>query len=202
MASPRASHAGLLRRRNIMRHERWCDALFLHYTVDAAVLQAKIPAGLTVDNYLGSAVVSIVALSECGCEPICPVAFMTWMLRPLRGSHDIVTVRTYVRPTSGDGPPGIYYFSLDCSSWLPSAGARLFFNLPYKLARVARSRTVTPPTVEGGSDGTTYFEVKSRRCLRTLLLREVATFFHAQWQPVTRPAAAEGGSLDEFVVER
>jgi len=129
---------GLLRRRNVMHHDRWCDALFLHYSVDAAALQAKLPAGLTVDNYRGAALVSVVALSECGYAPVCPVALMAWLLQPLRGSHHVVSVRTYVRPTNGNGPPGMYYFTTECSSWLPSAGARLFFNLPYKFACVAR----------------------------------------------------------------
>lgn len=195
---------GLLRRRNMLRHDRWTDALFLHYTVDVAELQAKLPAGLTVDNYRGTGLLSVVALTECGIEPVCPLALLAWLLQSLHGSHHSVSVRTYVRPTSGDGPPGMYFFSLDCSAWLPSVLARLFLNLPYHLARMKR-KCVTEPAASSadfGSEGAPQFEIESRRCQRTLLRQEPMMYFRAKWEPASRAEPAEPGSLDEFVVER
>lgn len=193
---------GLLRRRNILRHERWNDALFLHYTVDADELQAKLPAGLTVDNYRGTTLISIVALSECGIEPVCPMAMLAWLLQPLRGSHHSVSVRTYVRPTNGNGPPGLYFFSLDCTSWLPSVFARVFLNLPYRLAQMDRKCIVGHSFANDDSDSIPRFEIDSRRCKRTLLRCEPQAYFHAKWEPASRAQPAEPGSLDEFVVER
>lgn len=168
-------------------------------------LQAKLPAGLTVDNYRGTALLSVVALSENGIEPVCPLAILAWLLQPLRGSHHSVSVRTYVRPTSGDGPPGLYFFSLDCSAWLPSVLARLFLNLPYRLARMKRSCVMDSTTSSAsnfGVDGAPQFEMESDRCKRTLLRHEPRMYFRAVWEPASRAGPAEPGSLDEFVVER
>lgn len=120
-----------------MRHERWAGALFVHYAVDADALQAKLPAGLRVDTHGGVAYVGVVCLTETGVVPL-PPRVPLWLMRWLGLSHHAVNVRTYVRPSSGDGPPGIYFFTLDCSALLPTIGARLLFNLPYRYARMRR----------------------------------------------------------------
>jgi hypothetical protein len=179
----------------MLRHESWNDVLFLHYTVDVAELQAKLPPGLTVDNYRGTALLTVMALTECGIEPVCPLALLAWLLQPLRGSHHSVSVRTYVRPTSGDGPPGLYFFSIDCSAWLPSVVARLFWNLPYRLARMKRK--CVPDTAacaaDFGSEGAPQFEIESCRSQRTLLSQEPMMYFRAKWEPASRPEPAEPG---------
>ena len=168
--------------RRFMHHQRWQDALFMHYPVDVEQLQRLLPSGLVVDTHEGTvrhrlaaaaiaslpppprslpspsslrrrqlssftvpqAYVGVVALSELGIAPAGVLA--PRLLRPLlsllRVSHHAVNVRTYVRPAAG-GPPGVYFFSLDCSHVLASFGARLLFNLPYRLARIHRSKEVT-----------------------------------------------------------
>ena len=45
-----------------------------------------------------------------------------------------------VRPVGG-GPPGIYFFTLDCSRVLPALGASMLFHLPYRLARISKRQT-------------------------------------------------------------
>src|SRR5204862_491999 len=47
-----------------------------------------------------------------------------------------INLRTYVR--SARGEPGIYFFSLDASSWLAVAGARVAYGLPYFAAAMTR----------------------------------------------------------------
>ena len=65
MHSPTAIAAVAMR---FMRHESWDDALFVHYPVDAAALQRRLPPGLVVDTHDGVAYVGVVLLTE-SCEP-------------------------------------------------------------------------------------------------------------------------------------
>eukprot|EP00933_Yihiella_yeosuensis_P073386 TRINITY_DN82045_c0_g1_i1.p1 TRINITY_DN82045_c0_g1~~TRINITY_DN82045_c0_g1_i1.p1 ORF type:complete len:275 (-),score=38.14 TRINITY_DN82045_c0_g1_i1:332-1156(-) len=119
-----------------MHHDRWDQALFMSYPVDAAALQAKLPVGLVPDIKDGHAWVSIVALSELGITPIAP--FLPQAVANMLGlSHLAVNVRTYVRPAGG-GTPGIFFFTLDCSGLLPTAGANALFKLPYCLSKMER----------------------------------------------------------------
>ncbi len=73
----------------------------------------------------------VVAISELGIAPAGALAPRP--LRPLlawlRVSHHAVNVRTYVRPEAG-GPPGVYFFSLDCSHLLASLGPLFLCSLP------------------------------------------------------------------------
>jgi uncharacterized protein YqjF (DUF2071 family) len=125
-----------------MHHERWQDALFLHYEADAIQLQNLLPPGLVVDTFEDKAYVGVVALSEIGITPA--IWFLPcWLKRLLSLSHHAVNVRTYVRPEYANGvsdeeAAGIYFFTLDCSHVLPAIGARLLFNLPYRLANMMR----------------------------------------------------------------
>ena len=169
-----------------MHHQRWSDALFLHYEVDEDELQRLLPPGLLVDLHEGKAYVGVIALSEEGIGPAGVLAppLLRPLLRLLQVSHHAVNVRTYVRPEGG-GPGGIYFFSLDCSHALPSIGARVLFNLPYCLARMRRSYV-----------GSTFRLTSSR-------LGSLAEF-DVEWtgsgEAPHQPAPA--GSLGAFVAER
>jgi hypothetical protein len=114
-----------------MHHARWDSALFVHYEVDAAALQLLLPPGLEVDLFDGRAYVGLVALSEQGITPAIPF-LPRFLQRLLALSHHAVNARTYVRPSRGHGPPGIFFFTLECSGFLPAFGASLLFNLPYR----------------------------------------------------------------------
>ena len=134
-ASPTAIAVVAMR---FMRHESWDDALFVHYPVDAAALQRRLPPGLVVDTHDGVAYVGVVLLTESGIVPF-PPRTPLWLVRWLSVSHHAVNVRTYVRPESG-GPAGIYFFTLDCSALLPTIGAFALFNLPYRYSRMEREQ--------------------------------------------------------------
>ena len=127
--------SAIARMARFMRHEAWDDALFVHYPVDADALQKLLPPGLLVDAFEGVAYIGIVCLSERGIVPW-PAGIPLWLVRCLGLSHHAVNVRTYVR--TAHGPPGIFFFTLECSAALPAVGARLLFNLPYCLARMRR----------------------------------------------------------------
>ncbi len=135
-ASPTAIAVVAMR---FMRHESWDDALFVHYPVDAAALQRRLPPGLVVDTHDGVAYVGVVLLTESGIVPF-PPRTPLWLVRWLSVSHHAVNVRTYVRPESGSGPAGIYFFTLDCSALLPTIGAFALFNLPYRYSRMEREQ--------------------------------------------------------------
>ena len=124
---------------------RWRDTLFLHYEVDPDALQECLPPGLTVDT-TGSpekAYIGIVLLTEDGIRP------GDGALPSFLGlSHEAMNVRTYVRDKR-KSEPGIYFFSLDCTSTLATLGAKAIFGLPYTLAVMDRSSELV--TEGGGS---------------------------------------------------
>ena len=113
-----------------MRHERWHEALFLHWSLPASAVQRLLPAGLTVDTQDGEAWLGLVLLTEQG---VGPGLGRRWLPAV---SHHGANVRTYVRDSSGERP-GIFFFSLECSSLLACLGARLFA-IPYWPAVMAR----------------------------------------------------------------
>jgi uncharacterized protein YqjF (DUF2071 family) len=91
--------------------------------------------------------------------------------------------RTDVQPVGG-GPPGIYFFTLDCSRLLPALGASMLFHLPYRLARIAKSRTQRGKSI-----------VSARRCSTAGLEVE----WEASGAPETEGEVAQEAA---FFVER
>jgi uncharacterized protein YqjF (DUF2071 family) len=165
-----------------MHHERWEDALFLHYEADPIALQALLPPDLAVDTHEGKAYVGVVALSELG---ITPTFLPQWLRRLLALSHHAVNVRTYTRSTDGEDKPGIYFFTLDCSHTLPALGARLLFRLPYRLA--AMTRRVL-------QNGKTFIFKSSRHITNAKL--------DVEWETKGEAVPAPPDSLAFFFVER
>ena len=106
----------------------WRCLLFLHWRMDAQMLQEKLPKGLHIDTFDGSAWLAI-------------VPFMMTKVRPkglpaIPGISDFLelNVRTYVY--DNEGVPGVWFFSLDCSSGLAVRIAQKKFKLPYMKARM------------------------------------------------------------------
>eukprot|EP01047_Picozoa_sp_COSAG01_P021487 COSAG01_NODE_1247_length_11073_cov_23.273465_17_plen_325_part_00 len=125
-----------------MRHDRWQDALFLHWPLPVALVQALLPRGLVVDDSLdGSAWLGLVLLTEEGVGPANGTA-RRWLPRV---DHHGANVRTYVRGSEGSG---VFFFSLECSSLLASMGARCC-GIPYWPATMQRRTSCTGSTCEG-----------------------------------------------------
>ena len=105
--------------------QTWKHVLFLHWKVDAALIQASVPFEL--DLFEGQAVVSIVPFRMEGIRfPYCPT---------LPGVSQLweLNLRTYVKV---GGVRGIYFITLDTDSKLGVFVAQKFFHLPYHLARI------------------------------------------------------------------
>lgn len=120
-----------------MKHESWENALFVHWRVDPSTVAALLPAGLEPDILDGTAWVGLVLLTERGVSAYHQV--LRRLVKPI--DHFGANVRTYVRR---NGVPGIYFWSLECSSLLASFGARLA-GIPYCTARMWRKVDVERP---------------------------------------------------------
>lgn len=108
----------------------WQDVSFAHWPVDPERIQRLLPSGVVVDEFAGSAWVSMVgfemrSLRVPGLPPI-----------PTTDRFPEFNVRTYVDGRYG---PGVWFFSLDTPHWLPSITARVAFALPYCVGRVDSS---------------------------------------------------------------
>lgn len=104
-------------------HQRWTDLLFLHWKWDAADLQSRLPAGLTLDLHEGTAWLGVVPFFMQRIRPrfLPPVPWLSWFLE--------LNVRTYVH--DAQGRPGVWFFSLDCNQPVAVQLARSLFRLPY-----------------------------------------------------------------------
>jgi hypothetical protein len=103
-------------------HQRWRNLLFLHWPMPLEALRPLVPRELEIDLFTGQAYVSLIPFLIDESRPVgVPRALATRLLE--------TNLRTYVR--AEDGEAGIYFFSLDASSLLAVAAARLLYGLPY-----------------------------------------------------------------------
>lgn len=102
--------------------QRWSDLVFLHWSYPPEEVQARLPAGLTVDTFDGRAWVGLIPfrMEDLGLPRLAPL--------PLVGSFPEVNVRTYVR---AGGRRGVWFFSLDVDRMVPALVARVGYHLPY-----------------------------------------------------------------------
>jgi len=152
----------------------WRDLLFAHWPVAQHLVRDRLPPGLDLDVWNGSAWIGVVPFRLVGLRP-------RW-LPGLPTATDFLelNVRTYVRV---NGSPGVYFFSLDASSALAVAGARTLFGLPYHRAEMRFAR-----------DGEWVTYASQRR--------DSAAVFEGRYRPTGFDAPAAAGSLEEFLVER
>jgi len=117
----------------VVMKQRWSHLLFLHWEIDAELLQSGLPDGLYVDTYDGKAYLGVVPFFMERIRPVyCPpVPGVSWFQE--------LNFRTYVYDE--EGRPGVWFYSLDCNQWLAVKIARKFFNLPYQHAVMSASRS-------------------------------------------------------------
>jgi uncharacterized protein YqjF (DUF2071 family) len=113
--------------RRVSGHQTWKDLLFAHWTFDPAVVRALVPPALDLDPWDGRAYVGLVPF-EMRDVRLAPI--------PERLGLDFLetNLRTYV---SFRGAPGVYFFSLEASSWLAVKAARWGWGLPYHHATMS-----------------------------------------------------------------
>jgi uncharacterized protein len=158
-----------------MMFQSWRTLLFAHWPVEPDALARLVPAPLEPDLRDGHAWV--------GVTPFFLTGLRLRMMPPLPGASRFpeVNLRTYVRY---GGRTGIFFFSLDAASGAAVAGARAFFRLPYRRARIKMTT---------GEDGWTTF--RSRR-------RDGRAELNARYRPAGPAAAPAPGTLEAFLTER
>ena len=159
-------------------HQEWRELLFLHWAVDPAVIQARLPGSLRVDCFEGKAWLGVVPFFMRGVRP-----------RFLPGVPGIsnfleLNLRTYVVDEAGR--PGVWFFSLDTSHRLPVWIARKFFHLPY--CHAVMRGTKAPGAIEYCSKRRTEDGLDGGQVYR--------------WSRAGPLRVAKPGSLEFFLVER
>lgn len=126
--------------------QRWRELLFLHWPVPVEALRPLIPARLSLDLWEGEAFVGVVPFLMREIAP-------SWWPKALGFDFLECNLRTYVH-LEGEGP-GVYFFSLEASSWLAVQAARVGWGLPYHHARMtsASADGVTEYRTVRRSDG-------------------------------------------------
>lgn len=114
----------------MVQHWRWLT--FLHWRYPAEVLQARLPAGLTVETYDGAAWLGLIPFQMTGVRPP-GLPPLPWLSRFAE-----TNLRTYVR--GPDGRAGIWFFSLDAARLLPVLTAQVSYGLPYRWSAMAVRR--------------------------------------------------------------
>jgi uncharacterized protein YqjF (DUF2071 family) len=149
----------------------WRDVLFVHYSIDPAVLRTQAPFAL--DLFEGRAWVSLVAFTQVGMRPAAGGAIGAAVMRPV-ATHAFLNLRTYVRV---GGRPAIQFLS----EWIPNRLAMLvgprLYGLPFRAGRLAYRNGRRDVTANGDA-------------------------FRLSESAGATGQEAEGGSLDEFLLER
>lgn len=161
--------------RAVMR-QAWQDLLFLHWPVDPNVVQATLPAGLTVDTYEGQAYIGLVPFTMRGVRPVWAPS-----VPGLSNFHEC-NVRTYVH--AGGQNPGVWFYSLDAANPIAVQLARRLFFLPYFYAAMSLTRrgsTVGYHTTRNGA---------------------ADAFCDVTYTPTGTPYPAQSDTLDFFLAER
>jgi uncharacterized protein YqjF (DUF2071 family) len=173
----RPAHAARVKPAGILEGEQtWRKLLFLHWPVSPGALRGVVPRELPLDVRDGSAWVSIIAFDIRSARP--PLA------PPWLGIDFLETnVRTYVRLPGGE--PAIWFFSLEASSALAVAAARVAYGLPYRFARMAR----------GSEEGVEVYRTVRRQ-------GPGAPGLEVRYRVASPRGTAGPGSLDEFLIER
>jgi uncharacterized protein len=155
--------------------QRWEDLLFAHWRVPADTLRSLVPRELEIDEFDGSAYVSMTPFHLTNLRPR--------FLPAIPGASGFLEMnfRTYVRV--GD-KPGIWFFSLDAANRLAVAAARLTYRLPYRNARMRMRR----------SDGWIHYESRREGAAPAEFVARYRGVGEA-WSPVA-------GTIEHFLTER
>jgi uncharacterized protein len=158
----------------------WHDLFFLHFEVDAEVLQREVPFPL--DLFEGRAFVSLVSFQLERLRLFAVPTLTEGVFGPFTRSH-FLNVRAYV---THDGEPGIYFMQEFLSNRLSIPFGRPLYGLPYHYAAARREID--------REDGRMDLELHAPD-KRALTLR-------ATYDAAERPEPCEAGSLAEFLLER
>lgn len=171
---------------NHVMYQTWRNLLFLHWEADPAMIQATLPAGLTVDTFEGKAYIGIVPFYMEAIRPrfLPAVPKISWFLE--------TNMRTYVYDENGK--PGVWFYSLDCDQPLAVWTARALFRLPYFHAKMSA------PARKGGQRAESSAGMIEYRTLRKGVSAETQSYF--AHKPIGDSFFAQPGTLEFFLAER
>ena len=104
----------------------WDDLAMVHWRAAEAAVQQRLPAGLAVEAFDGTAWLSAVPFR---------LTIRPFRRLPGLGPFSEVNLRTYVRGPLG---PGIWFFSLEAPGLPAVWGGRLLYGLPYRRAETSQ----------------------------------------------------------------
>jgi uncharacterized protein YqjF (DUF2071 family) len=113
----------------------WERALFIHYEVDAVLLQRELPFAL--DLWHGKAFVSLVAFTMRAMRPRFGGRAAAWLFTPI-STHEFLNARTYVKHGA---ERGIYFITEWLSNRLSVALGPPLYGLPYRYAKLDYQHT-------------------------------------------------------------
>jgi uncharacterized protein len=152
-------------------YQRWRDLLFVHWPVPIETLRPLVPPQLEIDSFAGQAYVSL-------------IPFVIVDSRPASAPQALASRFLEVNLRYQGSEPGIYFFSLEASSLLAVAAARLLFGLPYFPAAMSMRRA-----------GSRIEYTARRRGARDVRL-------DTAWSIGDEIGAAADGTRDHFLIER
>jgi uncharacterized protein YqjF (DUF2071 family) len=161
-------------------YQDWSELLFVHYTFEPDIVQALLPAGLSVDTFPDA---SGQERAWVGCVPF-RMSNVRPRFLPAVGSLSAfleTNLRTYVH-REGEGP-AVYFFSLEAANAIACSLARRTFNLPYHHANMSSTRT---------GDSFSYSTVR----------HSDRSHLHASWSVGQALEPSRPGSLAYFLAER
>jgi len=161
-------------------HADWLRAVFIHYEVDAEVLQRAVPFEL--DLHEGRAYLSLVAFTMRNMRPRIGGRLAALMFKPI-STHGFLNVRAYVKHR---GEPGIYFLAEWLSNPLSVHLGPPIFGLPYRLGRLQYEHEHENGELHGTITGHKGSRLEYR----------------ADINPVTAFHACDANSRDEFLMER
>ena len=123
--------------------QRWHEISFFHWPCEPALLQKRLPSQLRIEEFDGTAWVSVTPFFLKGLRP--PL-----LPKALGLDFPETNLRTYVQGPSG---PGIWFFSLDAASVRAVIGARSTIGLPYRLAKMSVRISDTTNTYSSNRSG-------------------------------------------------
>lgn len=159
----------------------WTGAVFIHYEVDAGILQEEVPFEL--DLWEGRAFVSLVAFTMGRLRPCRGGWLAELVFRPIARTR-FLNVRTYVR---GGATRGIYFIAEFLSNRLSVPLGPPTFGLPYRRGDLDYRND----DLKDGASG---------RIRAPGGRRELA--YHAVRRDECGPREALPGTLDWFLIER
>lgn len=158
-------------------NQSWGKLLFIHWRVKEELLRPLIPKGLEIDTFDGSAWIGVVPFTIWGMRAFPP------FLPPVPGFSSMheLNVRTYVYV---DDIPGVWFFTLDCTSAAATMAARSLYFLNYLNAEIE---------LEQSGDTIDYFLERED---------DPPATFKATWQIGETLKYSQPGSLEFFLTER